>query len=155
MFNDTMANNISLGDDKPDAKRLADAVKAAHLEDVVAQLPHGLATICGHNAAQLSGGQKQRLAIARAIYKDAPILLLDEATSALDNESERAVQMALQNLMRNRTTVVVAHRLSTIQHADRIVVMAGGSIVEMGSHKALIEHNQQYAKLYKLSQHQS
>src|SRR6185295_18837831 len=99
--------------------------------------PQGVDTVLGHNATQLSGGQRQRLAIARALYKDAPVLLLDEATSALDTESERLVQEALQRLMRNRTTLIVAHRLSTIQHADRIVVMEHGQIVEQGSHAQL------------------
>jgi subfamily B ATP-binding cassette protein MsbA len=99
---------------------------------------------------QLSGGQRQRLAIARALYKDAPILILDEATSALDTESERAVQEALERLMRNRTTLVIAHRLSTVHHANRIVVMDAGKIVETGSHLELIQLGGQYARLYQL-----
>jgi ATP-binding cassette, subfamily B, bacterial MsbA len=152
MFNDTIANNICLGDEHPNTERLLSAIKAAHLEEVIAQLPHGLETICGHNATQLSGGQRQRLAIARAIYKDAPILLLDEATSALDNESERAVQLALQNLVKNRTIIIVAHRLSTIQNADRIVVMSKGKIVEIGNHQELLSKSEHYANLYNLTQ---
>jgi subfamily B ATP-binding cassette protein MsbA len=101
-------------------------LKAAHLETFVQDLPQGIDTQVGHNAMQLSGGQRQRLAIARALYKDAPVLILDEATSALDSESERAVQSALDNLMQNRTTLVIAHRLSTVQRANRIVVMDAG-----------------------------
>jgi subfamily B ATP-binding cassette protein MsbA len=107
-------------------------------------------TLVGHNATQLSGGQRQRLAIARALYKDAPVLILDEATSALDTESERAVQEALQLLMRNRTTLVIAHRLSTVQHASRIVVMDGGRIAETGTHAELIDRDGPYSRLYKL-----
>ena len=105
-------------------------------------------TPLGHNATQLSGGQRQRLAIARALYKDAPILILDEATSALDNESERLVQDALQKLMRGRTTLVIAHRLSTIEHADRVVVMDRGQIVEQGTHQDLLLAGGAYAKLH-------
>ena len=110
-------------------------------------------TVTGHNAMQLSGGQRQRLAIARALYKDAPILILDEATSALDAESERAVQEALQRLMQRRTCIVIAHRLSTVHHADRIVVMEAGRIVETGTHTQLIQANGHYARLYELGLH--
>jgi subfamily B ATP-binding cassette protein MsbA len=104
--------------------------------------------VLGHNATQLSGGQRQRLAIARALYKDAPILILDEATSALDNESERLVQEALHNLMKGRTTLIIAHRLSTIEHADRVVVMSQGEIVEQGRHADLLHAGGAYAKLH-------
>jgi ATP-binding cassette, subfamily B, bacterial MsbA len=104
----------------------------------------------GHNAAQLSGGQRQRLAIARAIYKDAPILVLDEATSALDNESEQAVKSAMQRLSAGRTTLIIAHRFSTIEHADRIVVMGHGAILEMGTHSQLLALQGTYARLYNL-----
>jgi len=114
----------------------------------VRNLPQGLHTLVGHNASQLSGGQRQRLAIARALYKDAPILILDEATSALDNESERLVQQALNRLMQGRTTLVIAHRLSTIEHADRVVVMERGQIAEQGSHAQLMELGGLYARLH-------
>ena len=150
LFDDTVANNIAYGDATPDMARVEAAVRAAYLSDVVAQLPQGLSTMIGDNGNRLSGGQRQRLAIARAIYKDAPILILDEATSALDTESERAVQAALERLMQGRTTLVIAHRLSTIERADRIVVLVGGQIVEIGSHAQLLEKNGTYASLYHL-----
>ncbi|MFP5477334.1 MAG: ATP-binding cassette domain-containing protein, partial [Gammaproteobacteria bacterium] len=122
-------------------------VEAANLAPHVERLPQGIDTVLGHNATELSGGQRQRLAIARALYRDAPVLLLDEATSALDTESERLVQDALQRLMQGRTTLIVAHRLSTIQHADRIVVMDRGCIVEQGSHAELMSRDGLYARL--------
>lgn len=150
LFDDTVAANIAYGDPQPDRERIVAAAKAAHLEDVIAGLPEGLETMIGDNGGRLSGGQRQRLAIARAIYKDAPILILDEATSALDTESERAVQAALDELMRGRTTLVIAHRLSTIERADRIVVLAEGNIVETGSHEQLLLQNGVYANLYHL-----
>jgi len=150
LFDDTVAANIAYGDAQPDRARIEAAAKAAHLADVIATLPQGLDTMIGDNGNRLSGGQRQRLAIARAIYKNAPILILDEATSALDTESERAVQAALDELMRGRTTLVIAHRLSTIERADRIVVLSEGRIVETGSHAALLERNGVYANLYQL-----
>ncbi|MEY2678501.1 MAG: lipid export permease/ATP-binding protein MsbA, partial [Pseudomonadota bacterium] len=131
MFNDTVAHNIALGE-TVDTARVWKALEAANLGDFVRGLPQQENTLVGHNATQLSGGQRQRLAIARAIYKDAPILILDEATSALDTASEQAVKDALQVLMQGRTSLVIAHRLSTIEHADLIVVMQSGSIVETG-----------------------
>ncbi|WP_370692391.1 lipid A export permease/ATP-binding protein MsbA [Polaromonas sp.] len=149
MLNDTVAANVALGMAVDRDKVLA-CLKAANLERFVAELPRGMDTLVGHNATQLSGGQRQRLAIARALYKDAPVLILDEATSALDTESERAVQEALQRLMRNRTTLVIAHRLSTVQHASRIVVMDAGRIIETGTHAELIERDGPYSRLYKL-----
>lgn len=149
MLNDTVAANVALGMTVDRDKVLA-CLKAANLERFVDELPRGMDTLVGHNATQLSGGQRQRLAIARALYKDAPVLILDEATSALDTESERAVQEALQRLMRNRTTLVIAHRLSTVQHASRIVVMDAGRIIESGTHAELIERDGPYSRLYKL-----
>ncbi|MDR6535556.1 lipid A export permease/ATP-binding protein MsbA [Variovorax soli] len=146
MLNDTLAANVALGADL-DRDRVLTCIAAANLAVHVEGLPQGIDTVLGHNATQLSGGQRQRLAIARALYKDAPVLLLDEATSALDTESERLVQEALQRLMRNRTTLIVAHRLSTIQHADRIVVMEHGRIVEQGSHAQLMALEGLYSRL--------
>lgn len=150
LFDDTLAANIAYGDHHPDAARIDAAVKAANLTDVVNNLPLGLQSEIGDNGSRLSGGQRQRLAIARAIYKNAPILILDEATSALDTESERAVQQALDTLMTGRTTLVIAHRLSTIERADRIVVMSNGEIAEMGTHSELIQNNSTYAHLHQL-----
>lgn len=150
LFDDTVAANIAYGDSQPDNARIAAAVKAAHLDDVIRDLPDGLHTLVGDNGMRLSGGQRQRLAIARAIYKDAPILILDEATSALDSESERAVQAALDELMLGRTTLVIAHRLSTIERASRIVVMSDGQIVEVGTHAELLQNGGVYANLHRL-----
>ncbi|MBP6901089.1 MAG: lipid A export permease/ATP-binding protein MsbA [Burkholderiaceae bacterium] len=148
MFNDTVAANVALGDPAPDRERIRDALRSAFLLDFIDGLPQGIDTVLGHNAGQLSGGQRQRLAIARALYKDAPVLILDEATSALDSESERAVQAALETLMRGRTTLIIAHRLSTVEHADRIVVMDAGRVVEQGSHATLLEAGGLYARLH-------
>ncbi len=146
MFNDTIAANVALGS-VIDEQRVHECLAAANLSEHIAALPQGIHTVAGHNATQLSGGQRQRLAIARALYKNAPILILDEATSALDTESERLVQDALQRLMQGRTTLVIAHRLSTIEHADRVVVMERGKIVEQGSHTQLMAAGGLYARL--------
>jgi ATP-binding cassette, subfamily B, bacterial MsbA len=165
MLNDTISHNVALGvnsntktsldNSAIDRDKVLQCLEAARLGSFIAELPQGIDTTVGHNAVQLSGGQRQRLAIARALYKDAPILILDEATSALDAESERAVQEALQILMKNRTTLVIAHRLSTVEHADRIVVMEAGKIIEIGSHAKLLADNGFYAKLYRLGLHTS
>ena len=146
MFNDTIAANVTLGAALDEA-RLAACLAAANLQDYVERQPQGVHSVVGHNANQLSGGQRQRLAIARALYKDAPILILDEATSALDTESERLVQEALARLMQGRTTVVIAHRLSTIEHADRVVVMERGQVAEQGTHQQLMALGGLYARL--------
>jgi subfamily B ATP-binding cassette protein MsbA len=152
MINDSVAANVALGL-RIDRDRVLDCLKSANLTDFVQALPKGIDTLVGHNATQLSGGQRQRLAIARALYKDAPILILDEATSALDTESERSVQDALVRLMANRTTLVIAHRLSTVHHADRIVVLDRGRVAESGTHQQLLQSDGVYARLYRLGLH--
>jgi ATP-binding cassette, subfamily B, bacterial MsbA len=149
LFNDSVAANVALSD-AADPEQVRAALRAANLLDFVDALPRGVETPIGHNGERLSGGQRQRLAIARAIYKDAPILILDEATSALDSESERLVQQALETLMRGRTSLVIAHRLSTIERADRIVALDAGRVVEQGTHAQLIAHGGLYARLHAL-----
>ena len=152
LFNDTIAANVAYGSSVEgiDRGRVIEALEAANLTGLLTELPNGIDTLIGDNGNRLSGGQRQRLAIARAIYKDAPILILDEATSALDSESERQVQEALDRLMAGRTTLVIAHRLSTIEHADRIAVLDHGEIVEYGSHQELMAKNGLYAGLHRL-----
>ena len=149
MLNGSIADNVALGQ-APDRERIVECLVAANLAGLVAGLSDGIDTTLGHNAMQLSGGQRQRLAIARALYKDAPILVLDEATSALDTESEIAVQDAVGRLTSNRTSLVIAHRLSTIQNADRIIMMDAGRIVESGTHAELMAKNGAFAHLYRL-----
>jgi len=153
LFNDTIAANVAYGatgQEGIDRGRAIEALEAANLGALIQELPEGIDSMIGDNGNRLSGGQRQRLAIARAIYKNAPILILDEATSALDSESERQVQDALDRLMAGRTTLVIAHRLSTIEHADRIVVLEHGQIVENGSHEDLIKKDGLYANLHRI-----
>jgi subfamily B ATP-binding cassette protein MsbA len=151
LFNDSILNNIAFGDSNPDRLKAEHAAKMAHAHEFIMQMDMGYESSVGEQGTRLSGGQKQRIAIARALYKNAPILILDEATSALDNESEKLVQAALNNLMQDRTSIVVAHRLSTIKNADIIVVMDEGRIVETGTHTELINRDGVYKKLYELS----
>ena len=151
LFHDTVGNNIAYGrlGEVQESDILA-AAQAAHAMEFIEKLPGGLHSLIGENGVLLSGGQRQRIAIARAILKDAPILILDEATSALDTESERAIQTALEKLMRSRTTLVIAHRLSTVEHADKIIVMDDGKIIEIGNHDDLLARDGHYAKLYRM-----
>ena len=149
MLNESIAANVALG--QPiDRARVTQCLQAANLEKLMTELPNGMDTLLGHNAMQLSGGQRQRLAIARALYKDAPILILDEATSALDTESEQAVQQAIGRLTADRTSVIIAHRLSTIQHADRIIMLESGRVLESGTHAELLAKGGAYSHLYQL-----
>jgi subfamily B ATP-binding cassette protein MsbA len=150
LFNDTIRNNIAYGDQQAPEEKIHEAAKAAHAYDFIQALPNGFDTMIGEGGARLSGGQRQRISIARAILKNAPILILDEATSALDTESEREVQKALENLMKDRTTLVIAHRLSTIKNADRIIVIKDGVIIEQGTHDSLIAQQGEYEMLYNM-----
>ncbi len=147
LFNDTIKNNVLLGKEDATNDEVIDALKIANAWEFVKELPQGIDTNIGDSGNKLSGGQKQRLSIARAVLKNPPIMILDEATSALDTESERLVQDALENMMKNRTSIVIAHRLSTIQNADLIVVMQKGEIVEQGTHSELLAKNGAYSKL--------
>jgi len=150
LFNDTIRNNVGLGKDNATDEEIIDALKIANAWEFVKDLPQGLQTNIGDSGNKLSGGQKQRLSIARAVLKNPPIMILDEATSALDTESERLVQKALENMMKNRTSIVIAHRLSTIQNADHIVVMQRGQIVEQGKHEELLTKKAVYHKLVEM-----
>jgi len=151
LFNDTVAANIAYGrQDGATPERVRDAAEKAHVLEFAARLPQGLDTRIGENGVRLSAGQRQRIAIARALIKDTPILILDEATSALDSESERIVQLAIDALRRGRTSLVIAHRLATIENADRIVVVEAGRIAESGSHAQLVQANGLYARLHHL-----
>jgi subfamily B ATP-binding cassette protein MsbA len=151
LFNDTVGANIAYGAMNGAAEgAVIAAAEAAHAMEFIRELPQGLATLVGENGVKLSGGQRQRLAIARALLKNAPVLVLDEATSALDTESERHVQAALEALMRGRTTIVIAHRLSTVENADVIVVLDRGRIVETGTHRELLARGGLYDKLYRI-----
>ncbi len=152
LFNDTVRNNIAYGDPERSQDEIEAAARAAHALEFIQQLPQGFDTVIGESGARLSGGQQQRISIARALLKNAPILVLDEATSALDTESEREVQKALDNLMKNRTTLVIAHRLSTIRNADRIIVIKKGRIVEEGTHENLLAHKGVYELLHNMQE---
>ena len=149
LFNDSVAANISYGKRGATMEEIRTAARDAHALEFIEQLPEGFDTPIGEEGVRLSGGQRQRLSIARAFLKDAPVLLLDEATSALDNESERHVQVALKRLTENRTTLVVAHRLSTIEHADRILLIKQGCVLEHGTHAELLEKGGEYNNLYR------
>ena len=150
IFDDTIAANLTYGTPRVSEKKMHAAAKAAAAHEFIMALPDGYETVLGENGLKLSGGQKQRLAIARALIKDAPILLLDEATASLDTRSERQVQAALDELMQGRTTLVVAHRLSTIVKSNLIVVLEDGKVVETGTHAQLLKKNGLYARLWKL-----
>jgi len=151
LFNDTIANNLAYGQLRKRSRAdLLQAAEAAHIIEFIKDMPEGLETMVGDSGVLLSGGQRQRIAIGRALLKDAPVLILDEATSSLDTQSERHIQDALHQLMKDRTTLVIAHRLSTVEGADRIIVLDKGSIVESGTHRELIEHDGLYANLYRM-----
>jgi subfamily B ATP-binding cassette protein MsbA len=150
LFNDTLRNNIAYGQPSISQKQVEAAARAALAHDFIMELPNGYETMIGERGVRLSGGERQRIAIARALLKNAPILILDEATSALDSESEALVQSALQNLMTGRTVFVIAHRLSTVRRADRIVVLENGTIEDIGAHEELMQKPGTYRRLYDL-----
>ena len=148
LFNDTIKNNIAYAQQDVSDEAIHAAAKAANALEFIEKTRNGFDTLIGERGAKLSGGQKQRLAISRALLKNPPILILDEATSALDTESEKKVQKAIEALMKDRTTLVIAHRLSTVQNADKIIVIDKGKVVETGTHQHLYEQGGLYRKLY-------
>jgi ATP-binding cassette subfamily B protein len=150
LFHGTVRENVAYGSFEADDEAIARAIRAAEATDFVDELPDGLETVVGERGETLSGGQRQRLSIARALLKDPPVLVFDEATSAVDNETEAAIQRSLRRVTENRTTLIVAHRLSTIRHADQIVVMEEGERVEQGTHEALVERDGLYADLWRV-----
>ena len=150
LFRDTIGANIAFGKDNATQDEIVAAAKAACAHDFIMGFPLGYDTPVGEHGAQLSGGQRQRIAVARALIKNAPVILLDEATAALDSESEKAVQEAIEHLCQNRTTIVIAHRLHTIMHADAILVVEGGEIVERGRHDDLLRRGGRYASFFRL-----
>jgi subfamily B ATP-binding cassette protein MsbA len=150
LFNDTVRNNIAYGQPQVPLREVEAAAQAALAQDFIRALPAGYDTVIGERGVRLSGGERQRIAIARALLKNAPILILDEATSALDSESEALVQTALHNLMSGRTVFVIAHRLSTVRRADRIVVIENGAIADVGAHEELMTRLGTYRRLYEL-----
>jgi len=150
LFNDTIRANIAYGSMERSLDQVMAAARLANAHDFITRLPQGYDTVIGELGVRLSGGERQRVAIARAMLKNAPILILDEATSALDSESERLVQDALEHLIENRTTLVIAHRLSTVRRADRIVVVVRGRIAEQGTHDELLALGREYSKLHGL-----
>jgi subfamily B ATP-binding cassette protein MsbA len=148
LFNDTIKNNIAYAQPNVSDEAIRKAAEAANALDFIEKSPKGFNTLIGERGVNLSGGQKQRLAIARALLKNPPILILDEATSALDTESEKKVQNAIENLMKDRTALVIAHRLSTVQNADKIIVIDEGKVVEIGTHNQLYKNDGLYRRLY-------
>ena len=150
LFRSSIRENIAFGKPGASEDEIVAAAKAAHAHDFITSFPLGYDTPVGEHGTQLSGGQRQRVAVARALVKNAPIILLDEATAALDSESEKQVQEAIEHLCQNRTTIVIAHRLHTIMHADRILVVENGTIAEQGRHQELLRKGGRYASFYRL-----